>query len=146
MGMFQDYINNTPQAHLVSGKKCDVMEWGNLRVYFNKNKWAEFKRDAQTVYGQGKQWRLWRTSGYDQVEKFSALPAADKKKITKVSIEQFEDVVNVYQEREWSDVVEWCAYAIVNGYPVYLLVKNDDNAKTAMKAIMQIVVNEAQNE
>lgn len=146
MGVFKNYLKRVAPAHLMNGKKCDVMEWGNLRVYYNKNKWGEFKRDAQTIYGQGAQFRLWRTSNFDQIEKFSVLPAAQKKKITKVSIEQFEDVVNVYKNNGWNDVVEWCAYAVVNGYPVYLLVKDDSKAKDVMKAIMQVIVDEANNE
>lgn len=145
MGQFRDYLNNH-QPCKVKGKKCKVVKYGNLYLYFDKNKWGDFKRDAQTIYGQGKQFRLWKSTKYDQIQKFVALPQADKNKITKISVEAFEDVVAVYQNNGWSNVVEWVAFAVVNGYPVYLLVKDDSKAQAVFTAITNVIINEADAE
>lgn len=137
MGCARRYMKTG--ARNVPGKKCQVVEWGKLRLYLGQGKWGQDWERIKRVYGVGPQWRLYKTSRYDQIEKFGKKNKAERKKYERFVIEQFDEVVSHYASQGWSDPIFFCALALDCGFEVHLNFLDDKNAKKLFLKIVESV-------
>lgn len=135
MGLAEKYTQTG--ARNIPGKKCQVVEWGRLRLYMGKNKWGRDWENIKKVYGVGCQWRLYKSTRFDQIEKFSQLNKSERSKYTRFVIECFDDVVSHYASHGWNDPIYFCALALDNGCEVHLNFSDDKKAKDLFLEIVE---------